>query len=210
MSLLPPNATSLENAIVDSSEQVSNAKVIGIGNLWNAATCPNEFLVYLAWAVDVDFSIYNKLDDQQRREYISKSVEIHRHKGTIGALKKALIIPDYTLNVEEWYSYSGKPHTIKVHVHKLSDGAINTALINDIIHKNKNVQTSRELSINNSINHDLYCGVSSTVTLRIDEAKNKAHTYASISSQVTLLIDQPTNKAQVYNLCSSTSTFNFN
>ena len=87
--LLPPNSTALERA-VDRSVAVRHAALpMLIPGLWNADTCPAALLPYLAWAVSVDewdegWSVAKK------RAAIRESPEIHRRKGTLSAIRRAL------------------------------------------------------------------------------------------------------------------------
>ena len=174
MSLLPPNSTTLEKAIVGAFEDVLSSKDLVIQTLWNADLCSLEFLPYLASALSVDFAMYNQLNESERRSYIKQSIEIHRKKGSLGALKQALNIADYDIQVKEWYEYEGIPHTIKVNITKQSSGAFNIDLINNAINANKNVQTARVLSVKNDTYNDIKCGNRTAITLRQGVPFNKA------------------------------------
>ncbi|WP_116963095.1 phage tail protein I [Fastidiosibacter lacustris] len=173
MSLLPPNSTDLEKAMIGAFEGVLNGKDWLINKLWNADLCPYEFLPYLASALSVDFAIYNNLTEAEKREYIKKSIEIHRQKGTLGALKKALNITDYDIAVEEWYEYNGTPHTIKVNITKQSPGAFNTDLISNTINANKNVQTVCVLSVKTHAYNTIKAGNKTRAILRQGIPTNK-------------------------------------
>lgn len=137
--LLPNNSTSLEKSIVSAFESVLDSKDILIKKLYNADECPTEFLVYLAWFFNVDFSIYNKLEEPAKREYIKQSINIHRRKGTLGALKEALKVDGYDIEIVEWYESGRIPHTANIKVSGNKDFDIE--LIKQISNKNKNVQT---------------------------------------------------------------------
>lgn len=139
--LLPNNSTQLEKDIVESIDYVVANKDILIKKTWNPDECPSEFLVYLAYFVGVDFDIYNDLTEPQKREYIKNSIEIYRHKGTLGALKSALAITGYTISIIEWYEDNSTPHTAKIRIQSASGSSIDIALAQKIIRKTKNVQT---------------------------------------------------------------------
>lgn len=88
-SLLPPgNAGAAELAI----EQASGGITLlpdAIRPLWNSDTCPAALLPWLAWTLSVDE--WNPLwTEEQKREVVRKSVEVHRHKGTVSAIKAAI------------------------------------------------------------------------------------------------------------------------
>ncbi len=112
-SLLPINATRL----------LRDLESVGVGNLDletlnryvnNPTQAPENILPWLAWAVSVDdWSDNWPLD--VRRNVIKASIEVHRRKGTIGALKKALEAFNYSgIQVEEWFNYGGEPYFFKV------------------------------------------------------------------------------------------------
>ena len=84
--LLPPNATKLQRDL-----EVIFAKrmaVLGSPNrdVTNPDTCPAHILPWLAWEMSVD--VWNEnWAEEIRREVIKASLEVHKRKGTIGALK---------------------------------------------------------------------------------------------------------------------------
>ena len=86
-SLLPPASTPLERAIEQT--QARFAPALRIPALWNAETCPPDFLPYLAWALSVDewdqgWSI------EKKRAAIREARFIHERKGTPSAIRRAL------------------------------------------------------------------------------------------------------------------------
>jgi phage tail P2-like protein len=99
MDLLPPNATPQERALSNSTARVGDVPV-PIRTLWNPQTCPVALLPWLAWAMSVD-DWDSAWTEQQKRDVIAASVEVHRHKGTIGALKAALRPLNYDVQIEE-------------------------------------------------------------------------------------------------------------
>ncbi|MDH5179769.1 MAG: phage tail protein I [Gammaproteobacteria bacterium] len=99
--LLPVNATKLERNLVDTTDRMSKVPV-PLDTLWNPDTCPDVLLPWLAWAMSVDewdetWSITDK------RAVIKNSINVHRRKGTIGALKDALAALKMDLEVIEWF-----------------------------------------------------------------------------------------------------------
>lgn len=91
--LLPPNATALERALASVIARISDVPV-PIGDLWNPARCPAPLLPWLAWALSVD-EWDNSWTEEVQRAVIAASVEIHRHKGTIWAMRHALVVAGY-------------------------------------------------------------------------------------------------------------------
>lgn len=112
-SLLPPNASQLlrdlESIFGDSFDLPTlNRYVV------NPDLAPAHILPWLAWALSVD-DWSDSWSEQVRRNVIKASIEVHRKKGTIGALKKALQAFNYTnVKVEEWFDYGADPYFFRV------------------------------------------------------------------------------------------------
>lgn len=91
-SLLPPNATSAEIALDETTARLSVS--VGIEALWNVETCPVELLPWLAWALSVD-EWQDDWSESVKRQLIADSYEIHSHKGTPYSIKKSLLAMGY-------------------------------------------------------------------------------------------------------------------
>ncbi|MBI1495405.1 phage tail protein I [Halocynthiibacter styelae] len=93
ISTLPVNSTRLERSL---ETLIRNAFRIDvpIGDLWNPDRCPEHALKFLAWAMSVDF-----WDDQWplpvKRQTIRQSIAVHREKGTLSSIKRALNAASY-------------------------------------------------------------------------------------------------------------------
>lgn len=112
-SLLPPNAS----ALLKDLEAVS-AVALDLETLNrfvnNPTEAPENILPWLAWAVSAD-DWSDNWSEQVRRNVIKASIEVHRRKGTIGALRKALQAFNYTnIKVEEWFDYGADPYFFRV------------------------------------------------------------------------------------------------
>ena len=66
---------------------------IPIAHLWRPETCPASALPWLAWALSVDEWDANWTEDTKRR-VVSETIMIHRQKGTITGVRRALIAAD--------------------------------------------------------------------------------------------------------------------
>lgn len=88
-SLLPANSTLLERRLEETNGRFNPPDVIR--NLWNARTCPVGLLPYLAWAMSVD-EWDPQWPEERKRTAIEEADFIHRHKGTPGAIKRALAV----------------------------------------------------------------------------------------------------------------------
>lgn len=121
MDLLPPNATTQERAI---SLAVGRAFDMPIRKLWSPETCPEGILPWLAWALSVDeWDSAWPLD--RKRSAVADSIETHRRKGTIGALRRALESLGYEVEIDE---KTGEAYTFRL-LFKVGAGAAGGALI---------------------------------------------------------------------------------
>lgn len=93
--LLPPNAAPLERAL----ESVAAARfdvvaVERLRNLANPRAIPAALLPWLAWAYSVD-EWDSTWTEPVQREVVAQSIEVHRRKGTVGAVRRALAAAGY-------------------------------------------------------------------------------------------------------------------
>jgi phage tail P2-like protein len=86
--LLPPNASTLERAVSACAATLDTLPAPP-RHVRNPATCPAPLLPFLAWEFSVDEWNPNWGDDI-KRAVIAASIDIHRHKGTRGAVRRAL------------------------------------------------------------------------------------------------------------------------
>lgn len=133
--LLPPGATALELAAEQAGAEASLAPV-PLRALWNPDTCPAALLPYLAWAFSVD-RWDEGWDEATKRGVIKQAYFVHRHKGTIGAMRRAISPLGYLIRVTEWWQNGKAPGTFEMEVGTLSTGitpemyAEITRIIND-------------------------------------------------------------------------------
>jgi phage tail P2-like protein len=88
MSILPPNSTSLERAFEAALQEMCDLQV-PVRDLWNPETCPDTHLPWLAWALSVDVW-ESGWPEEIKREVIAASIGVHRRKGTVGAVRRAI------------------------------------------------------------------------------------------------------------------------
>lgn len=113
-SILPPNSSKFERDI----EELGGKKRIDavenpVGSLWNPQSVPAKILPYLAWALSVD-KWEDDWSDEIKRNVIAASVEVHRKKGTVGAVKKAIAATGIDVEFFEWFENNATPHTFSV------------------------------------------------------------------------------------------------
>lgn len=92
-SILPPNRTRAEEAL-ERAIWITKPDLSPIYHLMSPETCPVEYLDWMAWALSVD-EWRQDWPDAQKRKVLRMSLEIHRRKGTIGAVKLALASMGY-------------------------------------------------------------------------------------------------------------------
>lgn len=112
--LLPPSASVQERAIEQTIVRSSDFSPDYVRN-WVPADVPENILPWLAWAYSVDeWAASWPLD--VRRDYTEQSYFIHRHKGTVGAVRRALrsVTGGDEMTLEEWFQCNGPVHTFTV------------------------------------------------------------------------------------------------
>lgn len=120
--LLPLNATKQERALSLSTARAGSVPV-PVGDLWNPYTCPVGILPWLAWALAVD-PWNSEWTEGQKRNAIAESVAVHRVKGTIGALKRALEAIGYECVVND---KTGTAYTFRIAIDVTNGAAVESA-----------------------------------------------------------------------------------
>lgn len=93
-SLLPPNRTRLEEAL-EKAIRVADPDLTPVATLMNPAKCPEHLLSWLAWAFSVD--VWDEAwTVETKRNVLASSVEVHRRKGTVAGVKRALAAAGYS------------------------------------------------------------------------------------------------------------------
>ncbi len=110
--ILKPNATELERALERAIRKVK-PDLTPIAKLMNPETCPAHLLGWLAWAFSVDVWAPS-WSEATKREVIKRSIEIHRIKGTAGAVRRALGTIGFRTDLSEWFEHGGDPHTFRI------------------------------------------------------------------------------------------------
>ncbi|OQS32828.1 phage tail protein I [Chromobacterium haemolyticum] len=109
--LLPNNRSELEAALADSG--VLELDVERLRGVADSARCPAALLPWLAWAMSVE-SWSEAADEAQRRALIRQSIPIHKHKGTAGAVRRAMAALGVSVEFKEWRDYGGAPYTFRL------------------------------------------------------------------------------------------------
>ncbi len=102
--LLPLNSTPLERALATACDLGVDPEIIrGVAD---STRCPVDFLPWLAWAMSVEGWDAAETEEQQRA-LIRQSIPIHKHKGTVGAIRRVLKAVGVTADYKEWTQIPG-------------------------------------------------------------------------------------------------------
>lgn len=141
--LLPPNATAAERALAESIARISDIPP-AVRLVWNPDTCPSSVLPWLAWAFSVDEWDSN-WSDNQKRGAVKSAVSIHKHKGTIGAVKDAINALGIECQVQEWFNQmpEGAPYTFRLILDANQEPITQSQLIKlqDVVNSTKNLRS---------------------------------------------------------------------
>ncbi|WP_312203809.1 phage tail protein I [Mixta calida] len=118
--LLPSGSSVLEVAAADACAKIE-AIPVPLRRLWNAQTCPVELLPYLAWAWSVD-RWDASWPEATKRSVVAASEYVHRHKGTIGSLRRVVEPLGYLIRIIEWWKTGEAPGTFRLDVGVLDTG----------------------------------------------------------------------------------------
>jgi phage tail P2-like protein len=119
-SLLPLNSTQLERAM---EAAIFEKTIVPLRDLYNPDTCPVHLLPHLAWAWSVDRWDY-RWSEATKRSAIKASYYIHKHKGTIGAIRRVVEPLGYLIEIVEWFKTvpEGVPGTFALKIGVLDTG----------------------------------------------------------------------------------------
>lgn len=144
-SLLPINASELLRNLEKTGCKITELETRN-KYVFNGDLAPENVLPFLAWSLSVDDWNDNWATDV-KRNIIKTSLTLHRQKGTIGALKKALSAFNFAgIKIEEWFEYGGDPYHFRV-CFDISYAGFDINIlseINKVIENTKNVRSKLE------------------------------------------------------------------
>jgi len=118
--LLPTGSSLLEVAAAEALASLGTMNV-PLRQLWNPQTCPVPLLPYLAWAWSVD-RWDSGWSESTKRAVVAAARHVHRHKGTIGAIRRVVEPLGYLIRVIEWWKTNETPGTFRLDVGVLDTG----------------------------------------------------------------------------------------
>lgn len=157
--LLPANATDAERALEMTIARIANVPV-PVRDAWNPDTCPAALLPWLAWAFSVDEWNTN-WTEAEKRAVIKSSLYVHKKKGTLSALKRAVAPLGYTIRIYEWFQDTPKadPYTFRLEVVVTDTGVGEETFdtIERLVQTYKNVRSQmRQLTIKGEVKGTAY------------------------------------------------------
>ncbi|MGE9800093.1 phage tail protein I [Escherichia coli] len=120
LSLLPPSASDFMRCVERGATRLS-ALPVSLNQLWDPDTCPVALLPYLAWALSVD-RWDRDWTEETKRQVIRDAWAIHRHKGTISAIRRVVEPFGYVINVTEWWETGDPRGTFRLDIGVLDTG----------------------------------------------------------------------------------------
>ncbi|WP_129990486.1 phage tail protein I [Rahnella sp. CFA14(1/10)] len=118
--LLPVGSSALEVAAAGACAAI-DALPVPLRQLWNPDNCPLALLPYLAWAWSVD-RWDESWPESTKRGVVRAAYFVHRHKGTVGALRRVVEPLGYLIRVSEWWKTNETPGTFRLDVGVLETG----------------------------------------------------------------------------------------
>lgn len=118
--LLPVGSSPLEVAAAQALAELTRVPV-PLRTLWSSQNCPVRLLPYLAWAFSVD-RWDEAWPEATKRSVVAAAHYVHRHKGTISALRRVVEPLGYLIEVREWWQLNEEPGTFRLVVGVLETG----------------------------------------------------------------------------------------
>lgn len=177
--LLPPNATTQERAI---SLAVDRLPSVPIKTLWTPATCPEAQLPWLAWALSVD-EWDAAWPVETKRQVVAASIEQHRRKGTVGALRRALQRLGYEVEIDE---ATGVAYTFRLRVRIRAGDSAGGAIAEDALNRALAVAL-RQKNTRSALTDTLYVAETDAAALFIGGVTMSGLSYeAKVTADYTL------------------------
>lgn len=130
--LLPIGSTVLEKRAAEILKSAVENPII-IAELINPDRCPAHLLPYLAWTFSVD-KWDESWSEEVKRIAIKQSYFVHKHKGTIAAVKRVIEPIGYLVELKEWFQTQpqGKAGTFSLTV-EVPESGLNEQTYNELV-----------------------------------------------------------------------------
>ncbi|EPQ9956778.1 phage tail protein I [Enterobacter hormaechei] len=130
---VPPNSTAAERALEAVLSHVGDLPG-DIRIIKNPDLCPVDLLPWLAWEYAVTY--WNSgWSEQQKRQVIKAAAWQNKHRGTRGAVERALLTVGYESQLQEWFEKvpKGDPYTFGIKIYLLKQMGMDLDLLNTFI-----------------------------------------------------------------------------
>lgn len=156
--LLPPNATSLERNVEKLTERMEVLPP-NFESIWDADTCPVALLPWLAWAFSVDEWDANA-SEAQKRKTIKDGIFIHKHKGTRGAVERALSAMPFDTQLLEWFEQNppSNPYTFLIQTSLIDIPVSDAATLFSLVNAAKNLRSHYVLDADVCVDGSVFFG----------------------------------------------------
>lgn len=105
VSLLPQGSTPLMHALDKTGGNALDSIPVDFRTVWDPSTCPLALLPYLAHAFSVD-RWSTDWTETQKRQVIAEAWNVHKRKGTVGALRRLIESLGFAMELTEWWQTS--------------------------------------------------------------------------------------------------------
>lgn len=199
--LLPPNATAQERALANTIARISDVP-LAARMMWNPDTIPANLLPWMAWAFSVD-DWNNNWTEQEKRNVIKNSLFIHKHKGTLAAIKRAVEPLGYIIRIVEWWEDTpqAEPYTFRLEVGLLDKGVDESIYdqFTRLIETNKNLRSHmKALTIKSEIKGVAYFGAGMVSGITTTVYPYIAENLESTGGVFTAAAEQSVDAVSVY------------
>lgn len=141
--LLPSSASIIERAMELATARIE-AVPAPTRYMWSPQNAPAQLLPWLAWAFSVD-TWDTTWTEAQKRATIAASYSVHRRKGTVGAVRRALAALGLGITIVEWWQETpqGEPYTFRISVDVDQTGAPPDAIskVLEVLNTSKNLRS---------------------------------------------------------------------
>lgn len=161
--LLPPNSSELENLLSQVADRATDIP-LAIRDILNPWKCPTSLLPWLAWSRSVD-EWSDSWSEQKKRAVIAASFSVHKTKGTIGSVKRAIGALGYNTRVSEWFETNGPAYTFDINVdisnEPLSENQYRQLIA--IVNNTKNARSAYQLKVNATVDGQFHVAAVTTI-----------------------------------------------
>lgn len=171
-SILPPNSVSAERALEAVLSHVGDLPG-DIRIIKNPDTCPVSLLPWLAWEYAVTY--WNPdWSEAQKRAVIKAAAWQNKHRGTRGAVNRALLTVGFESKLLEWFESSpvDDPYTFKIKIYLIKNMGLDLDLFNTFIAQIFDAKNCRsllkEINFETELDGEFFVGGTASVDVGVN------------------------------------------